>query len=424
VDGIPTNYTLDLNAGLTQVLDDGTYSYTYGLGRISQQQGTTPEYFLSDALGSVRQMTDQSGAVTFAQTYDPYGVVTQAGGTSQSAYGFTGEMTDSYTNLVYFRARFYNPLDGRFQSRDSWGGDVNQPMSFNRWMYTSGNPINLTDPTGHIKEGQEAYKADSIRIRLGTYGVQIVKDWGYRLTRNPISSPPKILSESAYTCEWDEGNWKIKDLELIEIATDDLKHALHGPNKIRAAVGQFSVRRDLKGGQSGMMTYAGPMRYLMGTDIAILSESTNEAWYKHSFVHEFGHVWDIRMGSRLSLNLMKKLGTWICTDEEHNNPLKGPNCWFPELRRYDSDNEQVIIPEAPPDTLRICLANPNSPKCENPPYSSTYGKNGSLGALPAGAEDWANSLAYFVYPGYRQSEVIGLGKVRRQYVKQQIANLP
>ena len=87
VDGISTNYALDLNSGLTQVLDDGTYSYTYGMGRISQQQGTTPEYFLGDALGSVRQLADQSGAITYARTYDPYGVVTQAGGASQSAYG-------------------------------------------------------------------------------------------------------------------------------------------------------------------------------------------------------------------------------------------------------------------------------------------------------------------------------------------------
>ncbi|MDL1895771.1 hypothetical protein FBQ82_05825 [Anaerolineae bacterium CFX7] len=36
VDGITTNYTLDLNAGLTQVLADGTHSYLYSVGRIAQ----------------------------------------------------------------------------------------------------------------------------------------------------------------------------------------------------------------------------------------------------------------------------------------------------------------------------------------------------------------------------------------------------
>jgi len=72
------NYALDYNTGLTQVLSDGTTTYTYSLGRISQQQGTTPEYFLGDALGSVRQLTSQTGAVTYAASYSPYGEVRQA----------------------------------------------------------------------------------------------------------------------------------------------------------------------------------------------------------------------------------------------------------------------------------------------------------------------------------------------------------
>ena len=36
VNGITTTYTLDLNTGLTQVLNDGTNTYIYGLGRIAQ----------------------------------------------------------------------------------------------------------------------------------------------------------------------------------------------------------------------------------------------------------------------------------------------------------------------------------------------------------------------------------------------------
>jgi RHS repeat-associated protein len=143
------NYTLDLNTGLTQVLSDETNTYTYGLGRISQQSGNTPEYFLGDALGSVRQLTSQSGQVTYAQSYDPYGVVTQSSGSSHTDYGFTGESYGDSTQLVYLRARYYNPADGRFQSRDTWGGISNTPMSFNKWQYVYSNPINITDPTGN-----------------------------------------------------------------------------------------------------------------------------------------------------------------------------------------------------------------------------------------------------------------------------------
>ncbi|MEK6754217.1 MAG: RHS repeat-associated core domain-containing protein [Chloroflexota bacterium] len=135
---------------MTQVLSDGTTNYAYGMGRISQQQGSTTEYFLGDALGSVRQMTNQTGAITFAQTYDPYGAVTHSSGlSSHTDYGFTGESYSPSTQLTYLRARYYNPADGRFTSRDTWGGDVNRPLSLNRWGYVEGNPVNLTDPSGH-----------------------------------------------------------------------------------------------------------------------------------------------------------------------------------------------------------------------------------------------------------------------------------
>ena len=68
VNGLTTEYTLDLNAGLTQVLDDGTNTYLYGLTRLGQE-ATDMEYFLGDALGSVRQMVDSAGVVTLEKRY-------------------------------------------------------------------------------------------------------------------------------------------------------------------------------------------------------------------------------------------------------------------------------------------------------------------------------------------------------------------
>jgi hypothetical protein len=59
-----THYTMDLNAGLTQVLQDRTNTYLYGAGRIAQYGANGPEYYLGDALGSVRQLVDASGDVT------------------------------------------------------------------------------------------------------------------------------------------------------------------------------------------------------------------------------------------------------------------------------------------------------------------------------------------------------------------------
>ena len=144
------NYTLDLNTGLTQVLSDGTNTYLYGNGRISQH-ATQTEYFIGDALGSVRQLTDATSAVTLTQSYAPYGEVTQSVGTSQTSYAYTGESRDA-NGLTYLRARYYASEDGRFISRDTWNGDYNRPLSLNRWNYVEANPVNLVDPSGHFPE--------------------------------------------------------------------------------------------------------------------------------------------------------------------------------------------------------------------------------------------------------------------------------
>ena len=150
----PTNYTLDLNpsttlragAGLTQVLADDTITYLYGNGRIAQHKLTT-EYFLSDALGSVRQLTDPTGEVTLTQSYAPYGETISSVGTGTSAYQFTGEARDA-SGLTYLRARYLDSSTGRFTQRDPSG------LEANLYLYAGANPINRLDPTGLYSQKQ------------------------------------------------------------------------------------------------------------------------------------------------------------------------------------------------------------------------------------------------------------------------------
>ena len=101
---------------MTQVLNDGENTYVYGLGRISQINSET-EYFLTDALGSVRQLTDGAGEITLAKSYQPYGEVLTSAGNSESPFAYTGEQTDS-NGLTYLRARYYDSNDGRFLTKD------------------------------------------------------------------------------------------------------------------------------------------------------------------------------------------------------------------------------------------------------------------------------------------------------------------
>jgi RHS repeat-associated protein len=147
VNGVTTNYTLDLHSGLTQVLADGTNTYLYGRSRLAEKNAAGTAYDLADALGSVRQLADGAGQVTLARSYKPYGEPLSSQGAGATSYGFTGEATDA-TGMVYLRARYYAPGVGRFTSRDTWAGDAKMPMSYNGWVYAVANPIGYTDPSG------------------------------------------------------------------------------------------------------------------------------------------------------------------------------------------------------------------------------------------------------------------------------------
>jgi RHS repeat-associated protein len=157
VDGLRTDYVQDIASPLPQVLSarqGGTMSqYLQGLGLIGEQQGNSPtawQYHLPDALGSVRQIVDVQGNVTLGREYDPFGGLITDAGSASTNYGFAGEEQDPNTEQIYLRARTYAPNTGRFLQQDSVLGQTNQPRTLHRYTYAFSNPINYTDPSGHM----------------------------------------------------------------------------------------------------------------------------------------------------------------------------------------------------------------------------------------------------------------------------------
>src|SRR5580700_3871512 len=61
---------------------------------------------------------------------------------------YRGEQYDSDLGLYYLRARYYNPLTGRFMSRDPDNHDVTNPNALHKYLYANGDPINALDPSG------------------------------------------------------------------------------------------------------------------------------------------------------------------------------------------------------------------------------------------------------------------------------------
>lgn len=94
-------------------------------------------------------LTNGTGAVQTEYTYDPFGAVTVTGTSSTNAFQYTGREQDG-TGLMYYRARYYDPLLQRFISEDPIGFEAGDS---NLYQYVRSNPINRADPTGLIELG-------------------------------------------------------------------------------------------------------------------------------------------------------------------------------------------------------------------------------------------------------------------------------
>jgi RHS repeat-associated protein len=174
--GVTTSYVVAV-LGLSQVLVETTGGdsilYLYGHDLLGEKDDTW-QWHLGDGLGSVRQLIDSGGGVSLAQGYTPFGVPLWSEGGGTTGYGFTGERWEAYSELLFLRARYYHPGTGRFISQDSWAGSAYRPQTMNRWSYANGDPINLTDPTGHegkklweITAGESVFWAKMLHGQVG-----------------------------------------------------------------------------------------------------------------------------------------------------------------------------------------------------------------------------------------------------------------
>ncbi|KZE40469.1 hypothetical protein AV540_25735, partial [Brevibacillus parabrevis] len=90
-----------------------------------------------------------------------------------------GEMYDKESGFYYLRARYYDPKMGRFISEDTYKGQVDNPLSLNRYTYTHNNPLRFVDPTGHAPTIDDntvdlsAVKSNTPQIKIYVTGEQM-----------------------------------------------------------------------------------------------------------------------------------------------------------------------------------------------------------------------------------------------------------
>ncbi len=131
------------------------------------QINASSDYFYTlDRLGSVRELTNSSGALQAVYAYDPYGRVTRILETVPADCVFAGFYVHARSGLNLSLRREYNSVIGRWMSRDPLASSETT-QGTNLYAYVRNSLFDLIDPLG------TAYIGDrGLRVSLRSLGTQ------------------------------------------------------------------------------------------------------------------------------------------------------------------------------------------------------------------------------------------------------------
>ena len=137
----------EINPG-TSAWTDMIYAGGSMIAEVAGNQTATPVYRLLDHLGSLAVTTDNSGNMTGANVFLPFGQLVSS--TTSDAFQFTGLEQDTENSSDHAWFRNYSTEQDRWLRPDPYDGsyDLLNPQSFNRYAYVGNNPLSFVDPFG------------------------------------------------------------------------------------------------------------------------------------------------------------------------------------------------------------------------------------------------------------------------------------
>ena len=119
----------------------------YGVAAGWNREKSGYHYYHLDEQNSTAYITGSSGEIKNRYEYDAFGVLHNSREEFHNRILYTGQQYDQTSGQYYLRARFYNPVIGRFVQEDVYRGD-----GLNLYAYCKNNPVVYYDPSGYGEE--------------------------------------------------------------------------------------------------------------------------------------------------------------------------------------------------------------------------------------------------------------------------------
>ena len=149
---------------------------------------------------------------------------------------YTGGIYDVSTGLYYLNARYYDPRNCRFITRDTYRGELNEPDTQHLYAYCANNLINYVDPLGNVPANilihDDLYTAGIVCKNVGLY-------YTGDFLLNSLSKRPRNKNYSASSNLAKD----IKKQKTYKDAKNKIKKKCSGKSKSMTTKGDLNFQR-------------------------------------------------------------------------------------------------------------------------------------------------------------------------------------
>jgi RHS repeat-associated protein len=141
-------------------------------GLLAVRVGESDYYPSLDGNGNIIAWSDSTGAVRRRIDYDPFGNVTTVENTATTIpaipFGFSTKYTDAETGLLYYGFRYYDPVSGRWISRDP----IEERGGVNLYGFVGNAPPGQIDALGQTPAYPNCCQDETDRMRTAWEAVK------------------------------------------------------------------------------------------------------------------------------------------------------------------------------------------------------------------------------------------------------------